>query len=303
MKSIVRVVFFILLLSFQPAFAGGEVNQSSSTVAVVQLQSSDAGNYDLMANYAIEAKKNGATLIIFPESSAFGWLNPKVFFEASAIPGDISSNFSSIAKTADIWVATGLAEQGPPSSCIPSFHHAYNSGILINPQGKIVLHHRKYQVLSNAFDPNVCHDTFCTDGCSYTQGDLSDITTVETPFGSTSIIVCADAYIYDTSVLDKLKTLAPDFVIIPWGIMAGAESDCGKSGYNATTFASKAAKYLGTAYVVGANAIGTRTYGRFLPSEYCGYSGYADPSGESHQAKDPTATLIYFDIPMSAKSK
>ena len=301
MKSIVKVVFFTLLLSFQSVFAGGEANQSSSTVAVVQLQSSDAGNYDLMTNYAIEAKKNGATLIIFPESSAFGWLNPDVFFYATAIPGNISSNFTSIAKTAGIWVATGLAEQGPPSHCKSEAYHAYDSGILINPQGEIVLHHRKYQVLSNAFNSEVCKDWFCTDGCSYTQGNLSDITTVETPFGSTSIIVCADAYTYDTSVLDKLKTLAPDFVIIPWGITAGAESDCGKSGYNATTFASEAAKYLGTAYVVGANAIGTRTYGRYLPSEYCGYSGYADPSGEGHQAKDPTATLVYFDIPMSAK--
>ncbi len=111
------------------------------------------------------------------------------------------------------------------------------------------------------------------DQCNYTAGNLSDITTKNTPFGKTSILVCADAYTYPPAqALGILKQLQPDFVIF-WGITASTQSECGAQGFNATSYAAEAAMYLNNAFVVGSNAVGTRYYGRFLPSVYCGTSG------------------------------
>ncbi len=291
-----------LLIFCISAYAKDNLEKISLKVAAVQLQSSDGGNFDKMKTLAEEAKKQGAQLVIFPESSVFGWLNPAVFTEAEPIPGKFSDQFSAIAKSVNIWVAAGLAEKGPKAGpgSLPNAYHAYDSGILINPQGELVLHHRKYNVLKNAFNPDDCKINLGQEQCNYTEGKLSDITTVQTPFGKTSILVCADAYIpseYNPGLALKiLKTLEPEFVIVPWGITAGTQGECGSSGFNATEYASQTASFLKSAFVVGANGVGQRIYGKYLPSVYCGTSGYSDPTGHSVQTTHPIEELALFTI-------
>jgi predicted amidohydrolase len=276
--------------------------RAQTAVAMVQLQSSDAGNFAKMTVLAQQAKARGAQLVIFPEGSVFGWLNPAVFTQAEPIPGTYSDKFAAIATSVGIWVAAGLAERGPKAGpgSQPNAYQAYDSGILINPQGQMVLHHRKFNVLKNAFDPAACKTILNEDQCAYTPGPLSDVTTAQTPFGKTALLVCSDAYTYaPASALAALKALTPEFVIVPWGIAAGQQSDCGKSGFDATGYAADAATYLKSAFVVGANATGPRNYGRFLPSLYCGDSGYAAPTGQNVETSQPTEELVLLTIPKS----
>lgn len=273
--------------------------QTTLIVATVQLRTTDTGNFSKMQVLAEQAKAQGADLVIFPEGSVFGWLNPVVFTKAAPIPGQYSDQFAAIAKSANIWVAAGLAEQGPKAGpgSQDGAHQAYDSGILINPQGQIVLHHRKFNVLKNAFDPDACKKILNQDQCSYTPGDLSDIAIANTPFGKTSLLVCSDAFTYPPAqALATLKSMQPDFVIVPWGITASSMSQCGADGFNATGFASQAAAYLKSAFVVGANAVGPREYGKYLPSAYCGTSGYAAPTGQSTEVSQPTVELAIFKM-------
>jgi predicted amidohydrolase len=276
--------------------------QKPYKVAAVQLQSGDVGDFTKMKSLAVQAKNGGAQLVIFPESSVFGWLNPEVFTQAEPIPGKFSDQFVDIAVSANIWVAAGLAEKGPKAGdgSLPNAYYAYDSGILISPKGELIIHHKKNNVLKNAFDPNDCMKILNEPQCNYTEGPISDVKTVQTPFGKTSLLVCADAYIpgeYNPGTAIKaLKKLKPEFVIVPWGITAGSKSDCGTKGFNATGFASQTASFLSTAYVVGSNGLGTRDYGKYLPSLYCGTSGYADPTGKSVEADDPETQLAFFNI-------
>jgi N-carbamoylputrescine amidase len=138
----------------QPVHAGEESIDDTFRVSLVQLDSLKSGNYLEMLNYALIAKMEDAELLVFPESSAFGWLNPIVFTDAHPIPGATSDQFSSIAIKANICVAAGIAERGPSIEGI--YYQAYDSGILLNPKGKIVIHHRKNSVLKNAFNPDEC---------------------------------------------------------------------------------------------------------------------------------------------------
>jgi Mannan-binding protein len=64
-------------------------------------------------------------------------------------------------------------------------------------------------------------------------------------------------------------------------------------------YASEAAAFLKSAFVVGANATGPRNYGRYLPSVYCGDSGYATPTGQSVETSQPTQELVLLTIPAS----
>jgi predicted amidohydrolase len=297
--KISKIICSIALLSVT-FFANAE--QPLVKVAVVQLQSTDVGNFEKIKSLTMQAKSKGAQLVIFPESSVFGWLNPDVFTQAEPIPGKFSSQFADIAVSENIWIAAGLAEKGPKAGVgsLPNAYYAYDSGILVNPQGELIIHHRKNNVLKNAFNPEDCKKILNQDQCNYIEGPISDVTTVQTPFGKTSLLVCADAYIpgeYNPGTAIKaLKELDPEFVIVPWGITAGSESDCGKEGFNAAGFASQAASFLSSANVVGANGLGTRDYGKYLPSLYCGTSGYADPTGKSVEVENPTAAVAVFDI-------
>lgn len=288
-----------LLLSLLVHVPVHALSDSTKTVVAIQLSTADAGNFEKMRELVKNAKSHGAELVIFPEESVFGWLNPDVFFEAAPIPGKYSDAFAAIAKDEHVWLAAGLAEQGPEAGpgSQKDAHQAYNSGILINPDGQIVLHHRQFNVVKNSFDPSACQHILNQKECNYISGHLSDIHTVDTPFGSTSILVCADAYTYpSTQVLDKLKELEPDFVIIFWGITASTKSECGTQGFNATEYAQKVAIYLNSAVVVGANATGARCHGRFLPSVYCGTSGGSTASGQDIDARQLSDELICFYI-------
>lgn len=293
-----RIIVLLLTLLFVASANATIGSLTQFTVAAVQLQTIDVGNFNKMRTLVKEAKAHGADLVIFPEESVFSWLNPDVFLEAAPIPGKYSNEFAAIAKDESIWLAAGLGEQGPEANTGAQHgaHQAYDSGILINPDGQIVLHHRQFNVVKNAFDPCACQQILNQTQCSYTAGELSDITTVITPFGKTAILVCADAYIYPPAQpLSTLKQLQPDFVIILWGITASTHCECGMQGFNATTYAVEAAMYL-NAFVVGANAIGTRSYGRFLPSEYCGASGYATPIGQGTDITQLSEELVLFRI-------
>ena len=175
MKTLHTLPVILPLLFSIAVYSSGARAQPAFSVAVVQLQSTDTGNFAKMQTLATQAKAQGAALVIFPEESVFGWLNPAVFTEAAPIPGKYSDQFAAIAVNANIWVATGLAEQGPKAGpgSLPNAYQAYDSGILINPQGQLVLHHRKFNVLQNAFDPAACKRILNQDGCSYTPGPLS----------------------------------------------------------------------------------------------------------------------------------
>lgn len=296
MKITTSFALLISLLLYVPLHA---LSDETIIVMAIQLSTADIGNFEKMRGLVKQAKSHGAQLMIFPEESVFGWLNSEVFLKATPIPGKYSDAFAAIAKEEHVWLAAGLAEQGPEAGpgSQDGAHQAYNSGILINPDGQIVLHHRQFNVVRNSFDPSACQEILNQNECSYISGHLSDIHAVNTPFGNTAILVCADAYTYpSTEVLDKLKEMQPDFVIIFWGITASTQSECGTPGFNATEYAQNVAVYLDCAVVVGANATGARCHGRFLPSVYCGTSGGSTASGQDIQARQLSDELICFDI-------
>lgn len=287
----------LLFLGFNHSLTA--VQKPITTVAAIQLHSEHAGNFQKMHELVKEAKMQGANLAIFPEESLFGWLNADVFLKAAPIPGKHSDAFASIAKSENIWLAVGLGERGPKAnfSTKDGVHYAYNAGILINPDGQIVLHHRQVDVIKNAFDPKICQQILHQTQASYLPGNPADIAIANTPFGRTAILVCADAYDYgNTESLHTLKQLSPDFVIIFWVITASSKQECGCQGFRPLDYTIAAAKYLGNPFVIGVNATGPRNYGRFLPSEYCGMSVCSTPSGEIFEAVEPFAELVLFHI-------
>lgn len=131
-----RISFFLLFyLSILASHVWGDEPSPAVRVAVVQLDSSKAGDFDTMLGFAKAAKSRGAEIVVYPEEVVFGWLNPKAFYKAQPIPGQTYTAFATIAKEAGIWVATGLAERGPQVASNPATYEVFDSGILIDSRG------------------------------------------------------------------------------------------------------------------------------------------------------------------------
>ena len=209
------------------------------TVALVQLDSDDVGNWDVLNARVAQAKAGGAEIVVFPESSNLGWLNPSAFETASPIPGPVTDSMANIAVQHNVWIAFGTAERGPQVA--PSVYLPFDAGVVINPSGDIVLHSRKFNVLKNAFNPANCPPAAVNPGggCNYHSAPVSNITVMDSPLGKTAILVCADAYTYDTAALDRVKSLGATAIIVVWGVTAGQLDQCGASGFNAVEYASQ----------------------------------------------------------------
>lgn len=281
------------VLQADSAFESGE----SATVALVQLNSTNTGNWEVIDDWAAQAKAKGAEFVVFPESSYLGWLNPEAFSEATVVPGAVTDALGQIARKHAIYIAFGFAERGPQVSA--DIYLPYDAGTLIGPDGSILIHSRKHQVLKNAFTPGDCPagTTDPDGGCSYYQATVDMIPVVDTPLGKTAVLVCADAYTYDTAALDHVKSLGVETIIVVWGVAASQQDECGGDGFNATGYASQTAAYTG-AMVIGANAVGERPYGRFLPSVYCGYSGIVAGDGTILGAAPVNGGVFVYDVPI-----
>ncbi len=178
-------------------------------------------------------------------------------------------------------------------------YEAYDAAILVDPSGKIVIHHRQVNVVLNAFDPAACQSILNRPQCSYTQGEKEDVKIVMTPFGRTALLVCADAYTYAGSSPGASEVPCTGSGDRAVGHYRGGQRTVWRQGFQRDCLRVDAARYLESAFVVGANATGERTYGRFLPSVYCGDSGYATPLGEAVEAASTGSTVLMVHVPDS----
>lgn len=274
---------------------------STIRVGLAQLNSLDTADWTVIEAYIAEAQANGAQFIVFPEGSLFGWLNPEVFYDAETVPNGATAILSGYAQSYGVSIVFGMAEQGPlVPNTNPVVHQAYDAAVLIDTTGAIVINSRKYQVLKNAFDPSGCPEALkdpVSGSCSYYSSPAEDIPVIQTAFGATAVLVCADAYTSDTTALDHVKSLGVETIFVVWGVAAASTGNCGQQYFNATQYASNAAVYTG-ATVIGANAVGNRPYGRFLPSVYCGYSGIVQGDGTVVATTGLDAGVYFYDVPV-----
>src|SRR5687768_6058732 len=97
------------------------------------------------AEQAIEAlAASGCDLIVLPECLDLGWTHPSARDLAQPIPGANVERLSQAAAKGNVFVAAGLVERAGDK--------LFNAAVLLNPQGEIILHHRKVNELDIGLD-------------------------------------------------------------------------------------------------------------------------------------------------------
>jgi len=137
----------------------------------------------------------------------------------------------------------------------------YDSALLINDEGRIVLKHRKMNLLEWLMTP------------PYSPGQ--EVRVAQTRFGRLGVLICADTHV--ESILLRMRDLRPDLVLVPYGY-AAQESAWPEHGKELERVVTNAAKVIG-APVVGTNLVGQITHGPWTGCTYAGHSVAADETG------------------------
>ena len=247
---------FIIFLSLT-AITMSTFAQKEATIAMCQvflLDGDVAGNFARIENAIVEAKKEHAEIVAFPESSLLGWLNSQAHQRANSIPGNDSDKLCALAKKYKVHICIGLDEK--------EGSNLYGSALLIDDEGKILLKHRKINVLPELMTP------------PYSVGNA--VQTADTKFGRIGVLICADSFIED--VLTKMKAKKPALLIIPYG-WAADESEWPQHGKELEKVVSNAAIKV-ECPVIGTDLVGEISDGPWKGKTYGGQSYAADKSGK-----------------------
>jgi N-carbamoylputrescine amidase len=212
------------------------------------------GNFVRIERAVAEAKEGGAEIACLPEMAVLGWVNPDAHDRASAIPGKDSERFCELAKKYGVFMCVGLGEKAG--------RKLYDSAVLIDDRGKIIARHRKINLLSELMSP------------PYSAG--ADVGVVETQFGRIGLLICADTH--EDEILERMRALEPDLLLIPYGYAAVEEAWPGH-GEELGRVVCHAARSYGAA-TVGTNCVGAISHGPWRGRIYGGQSAVADKSGE-----------------------
>ncbi len=238
---------------------------------IVCLDGDRSGNLARIENALLEARQAGADIACFPETALLGWVNPEAHGRAHPIPGEDSKLLCQLAEKYRIHVCVGLAEKDGDK--------LYDSAILIDDTGRILLKHRKINILINLMTP------------PYSPGE--EIHCIETKFGKIGLLICADTF--KTNILEQMGSLKPDLVLVPYG-WAAREEQWPEHGQELRKTVSKAARTIG-APVVGVDLVGEITHGPWSGMTYGGQSVAADANGEIiASGKDRDREVEIFDI-------
>jgi len=213
------------------------------------------GNFVRIENAIGQAKDAGAEIICFPETIILGWVNSDAHERAHSIPGKDSERLSELAKDYQTYLCVGLAEK--------EGRNLYDSAVLINDEGQILLKHRKINVLTELMTP------------PYTTG--KNVNAIETKFGKIGLLICADTH--KDEILNRVAALKLDLLLVPYGY-AAVENEWPGHGKELQNVVTGTAKKTG-APVVGTNLVGEITKGPWKGRVYGGHSIAVDKTGRT----------------------
>ncbi len=251
-------------------------------VALAQLPVEDGnleGNLRLAAEAAAAAARQGADLLTLPEAADWGWLYQQARRDALPIPGKYTDRLCELARRYQLWISAGCLEKAGDK--------VYNSAVIIDRAGRIVLKHRKIDTL-----PSLTKHL-------YDRGNEEDIAVADTEFGRVGLTICADNF--NLKHPQRVADLGAWLLVAPYGFAA----EEGKVEANSKEFQDHVRKVAGKTglWVVATDAVlGTIQGGAWKGWLHNGSSMVARPDGTAAVVgKFKQPDLVVFDIPMAAR--
>lgn len=229
----------------------------TTRIALAQILCIDGdrpGNLARIEQAIQQAKDQQADLVCFPEMALYGWVNPDAHQRAQPIPGADVEALAKLAARYQIYLSIGLAEKDGDD--------LYDAAVLLDDQGRLLLKHRKCNVLTHLMSP------------PYSAGD--DVAVIPTALGKIGILICADTF--QRELVDRMKRLEPDLLLVPYG-WAAPPDDWPQHGESLRNTIAGAARIVDCP-VVGTNLVGSISQGPWQGMTYGGQSYAVAPDGQ-----------------------
>ncbi len=181
-------------------------------LAIIQMYV-EGGALDVNLKHASErikeAAENGADFALLPEVMDLGWTHSSALNLAYPIPNGKTYNIlAKAARNNKIFVCAGIVEKDGDKT--------YNSAVLIDDIGNLLIKHRKLNEL------DIAHNL-------YAQGDRLNV--CHTKFGTMGIHICADAAATDRILSRSLGYMGADIILSPSSWAVPPDYDNLKSPY------------------------------------------------------------------------
>jgi predicted amidohydrolase len=247
-------------------------------VALAQIPIADGDlsqNLRLAKDAVRDASRQKVDFLFLPEAADYGWLHQQARRDALPIPGRYTDFLSKLARRHRMWISAGCLEKDGDK--------VFNSAVLIDRGGRIVLKHRKIKTL-----PWLTKHL-------YDAGDIEDIKTIDTEFGRIGLTICADNF--EAQIPARVAELGAWLLIAPHGFAA----EEAKLEENAAAYQRHIRKVAGNAklWVIGTDAVlGTVKGGAWKGQLHSGCSTIARPDGSAAVVgKFRQPDLVIYDIP------
>lgn len=206
------------------------------------------------------AARDGAEVILLPETLDLGWTHPSAETDAGPVPGGATcSLLRALAREHSVHLCAGLTERDGD--------RIYNAAVLVGPDGEILLHHRKLNELA------IAHDR-------YAQGDRVGV--AHTPLGTIGIMICADAFARGQVVSRTLGLMGADIILSPCAWVVPGDHDNARDPYGGLWldhYAPVARDFQ--VWIAGCSNVGPIEAGPWRGRHCIGSSLVVDPDGRT----------------------
>lgn len=255
------MILLMGLLCFGFIYPTVAQDKNSLKVAMVQLNVEEGNLLHNMSNaekYIRTAALEKCDLVCLPEAADLSWLDQNARSDAAPIPGIYTDHLSLLARELGIWICAGCLEKDG--------RETYNSAVLIDRNGDIILKHRKINTLP-----------FLTSSL-YEAGSKENIRVVETEFGTVGLTICADNFDIENTI--KVAELGAWLLLAPHGFAASEKELYDNSNIYVNHIKNMALQ--SKMWVIGANTcISKVSGGEWEGFLHSGCSTIADPTGKA----------------------
>ena len=198
----------------------------------------EGGEPDRNLGRAVEwigkAAGEGCQIALLPEVLDLGWTHPSAKNEAEPIPGPRSELLCGAAQKNAVYVCAGLTEK--------EGNKVFNTALLIDESGTIILKYRKINVLAVAQE-------------FYAIGN--HLSVVETPLGVIGVDICSDNYRDSPEIGSVLARMGAQLILSPSAWTSDYHYVENQDPYGEKWFAPyhKIAKYFNVV-MVGCTSVG-----------------------------------------------
>ena len=202
-QIIVLLLAFQLLFNSEVSCQSGAEETKSFKLALCQMKvvgGDRPANLARAGEMIASAAEGGAQFVLLPEAMDLGWTDPSALTQAEPVPeGKTFVYLAEMARKHQVYICSGLIEKAGDK--------VYNSAVIINRDGDLILLHRKINEL------DIGHPY-------YALGDR--LTECETEFGTLGLLICADANADGFVLTRSLAYMGADVILSPssWAVVA-----------------------------------------------------------------------------------